>query len=239
MGMGLATADYDNDGDIDFYFSNAGPMTLLQNQGDGTFEDVSATSGTRLSEKSIGWGAVFFDYDNDGWQDLYLAISDQVPTDNPTDAFMRNDGAGSFERLSTAVSGLDRTGRTLGVAYADYDNDGWLDLVIGNYDGHYVLYHNTGQATDNGRLAITLKGDGQTINRDAVGARATIILSDGRVQMQEVTAGSSLGAGNTLTLHFGLGQATVEQLIIAWPDGTQQTYENIAINQRYTIHYEQ
>lgn len=237
MGMGLATADYDNDGDIDFYFSNAGPMTLLQNQGDGTFVDVSNESGTRLSEQSIGWGAVFFDYDNDGWQDLYLAISDQLPTAHPADAFMRNDGAGSFERISTTVSGLDRTGRTLGVAYADYDKDGWLDLVIGNYDGQYVLYHNTGQAADNGRIAVKLIGDGQVINRDAVGARATVILSDGRVQMQEVTAGSSLGAGNTLTLHFGLGEATIEQLIIDWPDGTQHIFDGVEANLQYTITY--
>lgn len=237
MGMGLATADYDNDGDIDLYFSNAGPMAFLQNQGDGTFVDVSAETGTDLGSEFIGWGTVFFDYDNDGWQDLYMAISDLLPSDDPADAFMRNDGAGSFEHVPPRVSGLDRDGRTLGVAYADYDNDGWLDLVVGNYDGRYVLYHNSGQMEENGRIAVKLVGDGVQVNRDGVGARVMLVLSDGRVQMQEVVAGSSLGAGNTLQLHFGLGEAEIEEMIVRWPDGTEQSFTNVTLNQRYTLVY--
>lgn len=236
MGMGLATADYDNDGDMDFYFSNAGPMALLQNQGDGTFADVAQQTGTELGRDTIGWGAIFFDYDNDGWQDLYLAVSDNLAGGLPADRLMRNNGRGQFSTMPVVQTGLDSSGNTLGVAYADYDNDGWVDLVIGNFNGHYQLYHNTAAASENGRIAIKLVGSGP-INRDAVGARVQLVLDDGRVLLQEVKSGSSLGAGDTLLLHFGLGRAQILQLTIIWPNGQRETYSDIAPNRRYTFEY--
>ncbi|MBK8432024.1 MAG: CRTAC1 family protein [Chloroflexi bacterium] len=238
MGMGLATADYDNDGHLDFYFSNAGPMFLLHNLGDGSFADVAGETGAQLGRDHIGWGAVFFDYDNDGWQDLYLAVSDYLGTDGqlPADILLQNDGEGGFQRILPPVSGLDKSGRTLGVAYADYDNDGWVDLAVGHFDGNYELYHNAGQANDNGRIAVQLIGGG-SVNRDAIGARVTLELSDGRTLLQEVKAGSSLGAGDTLILHFGLGDAAVRQLHIRWPNGVEETHTNITSNQRYTFSY--
>ncbi len=239
MGMGLASGDYDNDGDLDLYFSNVGPMTLLQNQGNGTFADVSKETGTDLGRSWIGWGAVFFDYDNDGWQDLYLAVSDEQSGAAPADALLHNDGRGRFDPVPPEVSGLDAGGRTLGVAYADYDNDGWVDLLVGNFDGPYVLYRNAGSESAyrrNRRVTFRLVGGGP-INRDAVGARVTVALDDGRVQMQEVVAGSSLGAGNSLLLHFGLGRANIEGVRVTWPDGTAQDFPALEANRRYTFTY--
>ena len=239
MGMGLATADYDLDGQLDFYFSNAGPMFLLRNEA-GSFRDVAVATGTQLGRDYVGWGAIFFDYDNDGWPDLYLAISDYLGRDGrpPADILFRNNREGGFDIIPPLVSGLDKGGRSLGVAYADYDNDGWLDMVVGYFDGNYQLFHNTGKAgADHGRLAVQLIGGGD-VNRDAIGARVTLELSDGRTLLQEVKAGSSLGAGDSLILHFGLGQATVRQLTIRWPNGTQETHPNIPINQRLTFHYQ-
>lgn len=237
MGMGLATADYDNDGDQDFYFSNAGPMTLLQNQGDGTFANTAAAAGVEMPG-SIGWGAVFFDYDNDGWQDLYLAVSDAASNDgSPRNPLFRNGRDSSFADVS-ASSGVDDPGSTLGVAYADYDRDGRLDLLVGNTDTGYSLYRNESTAgSSNHWFAVDLVGGGR-VNRDAIGSRVFVITADGQTQMQEVICGSSLGAGNELSLHFGLGShADIQELIVVWPDGKRQFFEDVPADRRISLSY--
>ncbi|MEM7332588.1 MAG: CRTAC1 family protein [Chloroflexota bacterium] len=235
MGMGLATADYDNDGDQDFYFSNAGPMTLLQNQGNGTFADVAESAGVE-TPTSIGWGAVFFDYDNDGWQDLYLAVSDAASREGTSNnPLFRNDQDGSFDDVS-AQSGVDDAGSTLGVATADYDRDGRLDLLVGNTDTGYALYQNQ-NPDEHAWLALDLVGGGP-VNRDAIGARVFVTTPDGNRQMQELICGSSLGAGHELSLHFGLAEYTqIETLEIVWPNGLAQTFDDVAANRRLTLSY--
>lgn len=236
MGMGLASTDYDNDGDIDFYFSNAGPMALLQNQGDGTFVDVANLAGVDLEGNGIGWGAVFLDFDNDGFRDLYLALTDRLPDGQPINPLFRNHGDGSFREVEVQ-SGLAHSGKTLGVAYADYDNDGWVDLVIGNYNEGYALYRNLGTiGSGNHRISIRLVGGGP-VNRDAIGARVYVRTIDGRTQMQEVQCGSSLGAGNATILYFGLGESQIETLTIRWPDGLKQEFERIFWDRFYTFEY--
>lgn len=236
MGMGLATADYDNDGDFDFYFSNAGPMTLLQNE-DGRFSDAAITAGVQYPA-GVGWGAVFFDYNNDGWPDLYLAIMEGMAGAVGINPLFRNEGDGTFTNLSES-SGAANAGRTIGVAYADFDRDGWVDLVIGNYDEGYALYRNRGGELFTANwLALKLIGDGP-VNRDAVGARVTVTDSSGRSQMQEVRSGSSLGSGDSMELHFGLGMTTPVLVKIRWPDGMEQQLENLPSNFRYQVTYGQ
>lgn len=235
MGMGLATADYDNDGDQDFYFSNSGPMTLLQNQGNSTFANVAALAGVE-APNSVGWGAVFFDYDNDGWQDLYLAVSDAVGGGVPTNPLFHNNRDGTFADVS-AVSGVNDSGSTLGVAYADYDRDGRLDLLVGNIDTGYKLYRNQSAVTlPNNWIAFELVGGGP-VNRDAVGSRVVVTTADGQRRMMEVISGSSLGAGNELILHFGLGSMTAADVQITWPDGLTQTFQGVAANKQYRLTY--
>lgn len=237
MGMGLATADYDSDGDFDFYFSNAGPMTLLQNQGDGTFRDMAESAGVQLPD-GVGWGAVFYDYNNDGWQDLYLSIMVGVQTGSSMNPLFQNNGDGTFTDLGEG-SGAGNPGRSIGVAYADYDQDGWVDLVVGNYDEGYFLYRNTlGETSRNNWVTLKLVGDGP-VNRDAVGAKVRLTDGYGRTQLQEVRNGSSLGSGDTLELHFGLGRTAVESVEISWPDGSTQTIAQLPVNQRHTIVYGQ
>ncbi|MCP5096989.1 MAG: CRTAC1 family protein, partial [Chloroflexi bacterium] len=234
MGMGLATGDYDNDGDFDFYFSNAGPMTLLQNQGDG-FENMAVDAGVEFS-KSVGWGSVFFDYNNDGWSDLYLAVMDGVSGGTTINALFENNGDGTFTDLAEA-SGAGNSGHSIGVAYADYDMDGWVDLVVGNYDEGYTLYRNQGaRLSSNNWLTFKLVGSG-AVNRDAAGARVTVVDSNGRSQMQEVRIGSSLGSGDSLELHFGFGDAIPESVIIRWPDGSEQMIDAPELNQRIVVTY--
>lgn len=236
MGMGLAIGDYNNDGYLDFYFSNAGPMTLLQNMGNGTFSDMATPAGV-VQEGAIGWGTAFFDYDNDGWQDLYLAVAENSDGSPPADPLFHNEGDGTFENVS-AISGLDTIpGRTLGVAYADYDNDGWVDLAVGHYDSGYEIYRNLGAEFSTSHwLGVELVGRG-AINREGIGSRVYLTTKDGNTQSQLVTNGSSLGAGNMTRLHFGLGDAAIQELKIVWPDGTEQQFRNVPADQLLKIDY--
>ncbi len=234
MGMGIAVGDIDNDLDLDFYFSNVGPSVLLKNEmPTAQFQNIADAVGANIEGTPIGWGTVIFDYDNDGWRDIYLGITEALPNRINKNPLFRNIGGGRFERIPIQ----EHQGRTMGVAYADYDNDGWVDFVVGDYDSGYWLYRNAlGLQSSHNRLSFALTGTGP-INRDAIGARVIIEDSLGRALLQDVQSGGSLGAGNSMILHFGLGTATVEKAIILWPNGAKQELSDIAPNQHYEITY--
>ncbi len=236
MGMGLATSDYDNDGDFDYYFSNVGATEFLQNQGDGTFVEVAEEIGVDAPFR-ISFGMIAFDYDNDRWQDLYLAVPAYVGRDDiAANPLFHNNGDGTFSRVESN-SGASDVGMTLGVAYADYNKDGWLDILIGNVDQGYELYRNEAVSAENHWLIFELEGDGETINRDAVGTKILVTTPDGTSQIRELQAGSSVGAGNELILHFGLGDAKKANVILIWPDGTEQNFENVPADRRIRLPY--
>lgn len=241
-GMGIAAADFDNDGDLDLYFSNMlNAFSLLQNQGDGTFVDQAEAAGVHFGwTDTVGWGTGFFDYDNDGWQDLYLAATGFVQRDmnlepegmlfdHPNYLF-RNNRDGSF---SDVWAGEEMP--SMGFAYADYDNDGWVDYVVGNWNEGYRLFRNNGFVLGNW-LTADLTGGGP-VNMDAVGARVVVTTSDGRSQTQVVTSGGSLGAGHDMRLHFGLGTAEIEAVEVVWPNGETAVYNNVPTNQIWQITY--
>lgn len=236
FGMGLAAGDYDNDGDMDYYYSNVGPMELLQNQGDGTFKEVAKQAGVDVPN-GIGWGAVFLDYNNDGWRDLYLSIADTADhKDVGANKLFRNNGDGTFTSIACNDESTDIR-MSIGVAYADYDHDGWVDLVVGNLDEGYRLYKNQeGQNTNNHWLTIELEG-AAPINRDAVGARVFVTTQNGVTQMQEVISGSSVMAGNDLAQNFGTGLERSADVRIRWSNGVEQVFKNVRADQRYKIQY--
>jgi len=235
MGMGLATGDYNNDGNMDFYFSNVGPMELLRGNGDGTFTNVAEKSGTQMTN-GIGWGSVFLDYNNDGWRDLYLAVGDTTNhKDVGANKLFQNNGDGTFTSIACNNESTDIR-MSIGVAYADYNHDGWVDLVVGNLDEGYRLYENEeGQNTNNHWLSIELEGAGP-VNRDAVGARV-YVTANGNTQMQDVISGSSVMAGNALEQNFGIGVEKSADVVIRWPNGKEQVFKNVAADQRYQIQY--
>jgi len=237
MGMGIATTDYDNDGDFDYYFSNAGPMAFLQNQGDGTFLDVATHIGLDAPLR-IGFGMIAFDYDNDAWQDLYLAVPTYIGRDNvPANPLFHNNADGTFTRVCCNTGAAD-VGATLGVAYADYNQDGWLDFLIGSFNQGYELYQNQALTRDeNHWLTFELRGGGP-VNQDAVGTRIILTLPNGTTQMQELQAGSSVSAGNELILHFGLGSAQLASAVtVIWPDGLTQAFEYVPADRRILLPY--
>ena len=225
-GMGIAVGDYDNDGDLDLYFSSIDEMVLLENQtmqGSPTFLDVTDAAGVNIPA-TAGWGTFFFDFDNDGWQDLYLAT---MPTAAPewTNRLFRNLGGArgqvTFEDVSD-VSGASAEGATLGVATGDFDVDGRVDMVIARYDDGYYLFHNETDAPSS--LTVTLEGRGP-MNRDAIGARVHLATVAGPAQVKELKTGSSLGAGNEVVLHFGLNDSPISSMSVVWPDGLVQVVD--------------
>jgi hypothetical protein len=223
-GMGIATGDYDNDGDLDMYFTDIGGMYLLQNQtaqGSPTFIDVTAEAGAKTQQ--VGWGTVMFDYDNDGWLDLYVANGmDGFPDRNQ---LYRNLGDGTFANVSDN-SGADHPGMSQALAYADYDGDGFIDLAFGNRSQYYVLLRNRGiHGANNHWLTLELRGGNGPINRDAIGSRVRLVRSDGLELMAEVQAGASVGSTNMIALHFGLGQASMSELSITWADGVVEAVD--------------
>jgi len=230
-GMGLAIADYDNDGDLDIYCTHTGNPVLLENDGTGRFSEVAVQRGAAYY--SVSWGAFFFDYDNDADFDLYLAIGLEF-WGMPGNRLFQNIGSGQFTDVTVPL-GLRQTGDTLGAAYADYDNDGRLDYVIGNWGNSYRLYKNNVPQAGNW-IRYRLVG-GVGVNRDAVGARVSIALSNGRTLMQEVKIGSSVGSGNDTALHFGLGSSDIQRVEIRWPDGTLEVPQIPAINQEI-LHFQ-
>lgn len=247
-GMGLAVGDYDNDLDLDFYFSDmVNGMVLLQNQGDGSFDDVAEEAGVMVGPSSaVGWGAVFFDYNNDSWLDLFLTATEFIQFDIETgpegmmfeyrDFLFKNRGDGSFADVTPSDWLVDLK-PSMGLAYADYDRDGFLDFVLGNWNEGYALYRNTGAAgAANNWINIRLVGGGD-INRDAIGARVYITTDDERTLLQEVKCGSSLGAGNDTALHFGLGEAGISEILIRWPNGIEERLRDVAVNQFLEVAY--
>ncbi len=233
--MGTAVGDYDRDGDLDVFSSDIHRTNLLRNetgQGGIGFTEVAARVG--VDHGSINWGAAWIDVDLDGWQDLYLATQDPQPM-ALTNRLYRNLG-GTFEDISDDCGCADPR-FTTGVAAADYDGDGAIDLVIGNYGTGYRLLHNE-RVLDTGHhwLVVDLTG-APPINRDAIGAKVSVHTSDGQVHVAERRSGSSLGAGDMLPLHFGLGTATVDEIRVRWPNGTHTRHVEVPTDARWHATY--
>jgi hypothetical protein len=216
-GMGVAVGDYDGDLDLDIAASAGGDPRLLQNVG-GIFVEVTLAAGLDTDPGIDGWGLVFLDYDNDGDLDLYLADGANNIAPN---RLYRNNGDATFTELGEA-SGAWTSGRSCGVAMADYDGDGGLDLVVGNREADYQLFRNLGAAATGGWIRLRIE--------DGVGARAFVTSSDGVVMMQEGKIGSSLGASHDPALHFGLAGGTTASVEVTWPGGDSTTLDDPGTN---------
>jgi len=231
-GMGIAIGDYDRDGLDDLFFSSIGEQVLLRmTQHDPPrFEQHQDSAGVNYF--GVGWATIFADFDHDGFEDGYLAVS-MVPgdPDQRVDRLFHNNGDATFSDV-VAGSGLDMALPSQCAARLDYDGDGRLDLVIGHFGSGYRLYRNTTAGTGN-HIAFRLAG-GAGINRDAAGARVEIETGEGR-QWRELRLGASRGSSHQPLLHFGLGEAESAEVTVHWPGGGVQEFGQRAAGQTHVL----
>jgi enediyne biosynthesis protein E4 len=237
----LATAcglwgDYDNDGYPDLFLTDfAGTSSLHHNVVGQTFTDVSRTAG--VSDWTDAWGAAWGDYDNDGYLDLFVAAWE---AENQSILY-HNNGNGTFTTIDVGSPLHDFAGNLREfLAWADYDNDGFLDLLIicwtENGSAKNLLYHNNG----NSNAWLKVKLVGKASNRSAIGAKVCLqatIRGQTLTQMREINGNSGMSGGACgLLAHFGLGDATNVDLVrIEWPSGIVQQLTNVTACQFLTV----
>ncbi|MGH9838679.1 MAG: CRTAC1 family protein [Blastocatellia bacterium] len=238
-GMGVEFADFDGDGLPDIFVTNFSEEFngLYRNLGDSTFEDVAEQAGLGSSFLPLGFGAKLFDYDNDGWTDIFVTnghVIDNIHLYNPrlswqqTDLLYHNE-KGRFRDVS-AESGpafrIKHVGR--GAATGDFDNDGDLDIVVSNCGQKPILMRNDG---GNRNHWIAVKARGRQSNRFGVGAKV-LVETEGRKQVKEIGAAGSYLSSSDLRLYFGLGgEQKLKRLEIIWPGGGKQTLTGVAADQ--------
>ena len=244
-GMGAALGDYDNDGDFDIFVTHfSGDYnTLYRNEGGRFFRDVSYAAGVaEASMPAVGWGTGFFDYDNDGDLDLFVANGHVYPIIDDYDLgisyaqrnfLFENLGNGTFAEValeSGSGFGVEKVSR--GAAFGDYDDDGDVDILVLNVDETPTLLRNDG---GNRRHWFSLSTVGMQSNRDGIGARI-LVEAGGLRQIREVGAGSSFLSHNDLRVHVGLGEAEkVERLEIRWPSGLVQEFSDLQADRFWVL----
>ena len=244
-GMGIDAADVDGDGWQDLYVTHLDfeLNRLYRNSQDGTFTDETFRAG--IGNKAVlmsGVAMKFLDYDNDGWNDILQAngsmldnvalYHSEVSYKEPLLMF-RNLGKGHFEKTSESL-GPDFmrpiVGR--GLATADYDNDGDIDIVTNNRGDYPSLLRNDG---GNSNHWLTVQLIGTKSNRDGTGASLKLT-SEGFVQVEQAKGGGSYMSASDPRIHFGLGKRTkIEKLEITWPSGRIDRLSNLPIDQIITV----
>ncbi len=298
-GMGLAFADYDNDGFTDIFVSNdTSPNFLLHNNGDGTFKDVAIEQGvaytsngsavagmgaefrdlnndglpeifhtamfgntfplykntgtqfddvtdvsgmTAFSYRMTAWSTGAFDFDNDGWKDLFVAggaiLDNELevlhrPALQP-DGLLRNNGNLTFSDVSATAGAAFLSPRLhRGAAFGSFNNDGKIDVVVSTINDEPQLLMNR---TSNGNHWIILNLVGTKDNRDGLGTKVKIVTAEG-VQYNHTTTAVGYSSSSDKRVHFGLGKAAViDKIELSWPTGVKQTLTNVKADQVLTV----
>jgi hypothetical protein len=245
-GMGVDAADYDRSGHASVIISNFANqmLSLYHNEGNGLFVDEAPQSEVgRATLITLGFGCFFFDYDNDGWPDIFVAdghIEDQIERvqkrvsyAEPAHLF-HNSGGGQFREVTAQMGTAFAAPRVArGAAYADIDNDGFLDVLISTNAGPAFLFRNEGGANHSLRLKLV----GSKSNRDGIGTVVRVTSNNNKdTQWKMLRSGSSYLSQSELVLTFGLGaRTTAEAVEIQWPSGQIDRLSNVSAGQTVTV----
>jgi enediyne biosynthesis protein E4 len=243
-GMGVDASDYDRSGHASVIISNfANQMvSLYHNEGNGLFVDEAPQSEVgRATLVTLGFGCFFFDYDNDGWPDIFVAdghiedaierVQKRVSYAEPAHLF-RNLAGGKFQEVTEQMGRAFAAPRVArGAAYADIDNSGFLDVLVTTNAGPAFLFHNEGGANHSLRLKLV----GTKSNRDGIGA-VVYLTSGSDKQWKMLHSGSSYLSQSELVLTFGLGaQAKADSVEIQWPSGQVDKLSSLNAGQTVTV----
>ncbi|HWR50009.1 MAG TPA: CRTAC1 family protein [Bryobacteraceae bacterium] len=232
--MGSDFRDADNDGREDIFIGALMNETFPFYRGldDGLFQDVTNISGIGKSVYPFsGWSVGIYDFDNDGWKDLFAACGDvndnaeqfSSRASRQQNIVFRNLGATRFAAAPFGEAGLHR-----GSAFADFDGDGRIDVAVSRIGEPAALYRNTSPAANHW---LTLRLRGAQSNRDAIGARVRLVDAEGREQFNHVTTSVGYASSSPAAVHFGLGRsASVKLIDITWPSGLRQTLEDPGVD---------
>jgi hypothetical protein len=247
-GMGVDAADYDHSGYPSVMITNFSNqmLSLYHNEGKGLFVDEAPQSAIgRATLLTLGFGCFFFDYDLDGWPDIFIANGHIDPEIQKVQAnvkyampphLFRNLGKGRFEEVTNSMGPTfiaPRVGR--GAAYADVSNQGRLDLLLATNGGPTYLFRNEPRAGSTANRSVRLKLVGTKSNRDGIGA-VVRLSAGGDTQTQMLRSGSSYLSSSELVLTFGVAQHDKADAIdIRWPSGQVDRFGSIAAGQTVTI----
>jgi hypothetical protein len=243
-GMGTTVADFNGDGHLDIFKTNFSDdtSTLYRNNGDGTFTDATSSAGLGLYTQYLGWGAMFFDFDNDGWPDLILAnghVYPEVDSQHLGSSYKEprilyhNNGDGTFSDISKLAGlGITTPASSRGMAVGDMWNDGRMSAVVSNMNAPASLLVNQIR-TPNHWIAIHTVG--VKSNRDGIGARISV-KAGSRMLVDEVRSGSSYISNSDMRVHFGLGTVgKLDWVEIRWPSGLIERFTDLGVDAIHTV----